>query len=75
MAYVHEVTPLKRSRSDTLDFFNLILPCSSANYRGICFSHAKRKLLAERQDSKNAVKLQRFTFAKDGETIFVNDMT
>ena len=29
----------------------------------------------ERQESKTAVKLQRFTLAKDGETIFVNDMT
>ena len=29
----------------------------------------------ERQESKTAIKLQRFTLAKDGETIFVNDMT
>lgn len=29
----------------------------------------------ERQESKTAIKLQQFTLAKDGETIFVNDMT
>lgn len=29
----------------------------------------------ERQESKTAIKLQRFTLAKDSETIFVNDMT
>ena len=28
----------------------------------------------ERQESKTAIKLQRFTLAKDSETIFVNDM-
>ena len=42
---------------------------------GICFSHTKQKLFVERQESKTAIKLQRFTLAKDGETIFVNDMT
>ena len=75
IAYVHEVTPLKRNRSNRLDYFNLTLQCSSAKNRGICFSRAKRKHFVERRESKTAVKLQRFTLAKDGETIFVNDMT
>ena len=41
----------------------------------MCFSHTKQKLFVERQESKTAIKLQQFTLAKDGETIFVNDMT
>ena len=75
IAYVHKVTPLKRNHSNTLDYLNLSLQCSSANYCGICFSHTKQKLFVERQESKTAIKLQQFTLAKDGETIFVNDMT
>ena len=75
IAYVYEVTSLKRNRSNTLDYFNLTLQCSSANYRRICFSRAKRQLFVERQESKTAVKLQRLILAKDGETIFMNDMT
>ena len=74
VGYVQNVSPPKQSRKNT-EYSNFKLQCKSALIPGGCFSSAKRSILAEREATKTAVKLDRFNYAADGKTIFVNDMT
>ena len=75
IAYILEITPVRANRSNTSSYCNVTFQSSAAFHRAVCFSRTKRKLFVERQESKTAVKSQRFNFAKDGKTIFINDMT
>ena len=61
IAYVHRISPLKRNRSNTLDYFNLQLQSSDSIHRSVCFCRSKRSLFLERQQTKTAVKLQKYT--------------
>ena len=74
LGYVQSVSPPKQSRQNT-EYSNFTLQCKSAMILGVCFSSTKRIILAEREATKTAVKLDRFNYASDGKTIFVNDMT
>ncbi len=74
VGYVQNVSPPKQSWKNT-EYSNFKLRCKSALIPGVCFSSAKRSILAEREATKTAVKLDRFNYAADGKTIFVNDMT
>ena len=74
VGYIQNVSPPKQSRKNT-EYSNFKLQCKSALIPGVCFSSSKRSILAEREATKTAVKLDRFNYASDGKTIFVNDMT
>ena len=74
IAYILEITPVRANRSNISSYCNVTFQSSAAFHRAVCFSRTK-PLFVERQKSKTAVKLQRFNFAKDGKTIFINDMT
>ena len=75
IAYVHSISPIKRNRKNTLDYFNLKLQTAEDVFPSVCFSRTKRSLFLERQETKTAIKLERFNMSKDGNTIFINDMT
>ncbi|CAB3985505.1 Hypothetical predicted protein [Paramuricea clavata] len=74
VGYIQSVSPPKQSRKNT-EYSNFKLQAKSGLVPGVCFSSTKRSILAEREATKTAVKLDRFTYASDGKTIFVNDMT
>ena len=74
VGYIQNVSPPKQSRKNT-EYSNFKLQCKSALIPGVSFSSSKRSILAEREATKTAVKLDRFNYASDGKTIFVNDMT
>ena len=58
-------------------FKNILIdnPVKTEHLETFCLSSTKRSILAEREATKTAVKLDRFNYAPDGKTIFVNDMT
>ena len=74
VGYVQSVSPPKQSLQNT-EYSNFKLQCKSAMIPGVRFSSTKRSILAEREATKIAVKLDRFNYASDRKTIFVNDMT
>ena len=74
VGYIQCVSPAKQSRKNT-EYSNFKLQGKSGVVAGVCFSSTKRSILVEREATKTAVKLDRFNYASDGKTIFVNDMT
>ena len=60
IAYVHSISPIKRNRKNTLDYFNLKLQTAEDVFPSVCFSRTKRSLFLERQETKTAIKLERF---------------
>ena len=76
IAYVESVSVPKRNRKDTTDYSDVVLQVDGAiTRRAICFSDTKRQLLVEKKKNKTAVKISRYSLAKDSETIYINDMT
>lgn len=76
IAYVEHVSPSKRNRRDTMDYSDVLLQVEGANKcRAVCFSSSKRQLLLEKKNNKTAVKISKYSLAKDSETIYINDMT
>ena len=74
VGYVQSVSPPKQSQKNT-EYSNFKLQCKSALIPGVCFLSTKHSILAEREATKTAVKLDRLNYALYGETIYVNDMT
>ena len=76
IGYVESVSPSKRNRRDTTDYSGVVLQVQGPKKcRAVCFSSAKRQLLLEKKNNKTAVKISKYSLAKDSETIYVNDMT
>ena len=75
IAYVHKVSPVKRSRKGNLQYCNLKLQSASGMSPAVCYSRSKRGLLVNREQSKTAVQIERYNMASDGETVFINEMT
>lgn len=74
VGYIHGVSPPKLSKKNS-EYSNFKFQSKSGVVPGVCFSSTKRSILAEREATKTAVKLERFNYAPDAKTIFVNDMT
>ena len=76
IGYVESVSPSKRNRRDTTDYCDVVLQVEGPKKRrAVCFSSAKRQLLLEKKNNKTAVKISKYSLAKDSETIYINDMT
>lgn len=76
IGYVESVSPSKRNRRDTTDYCDVVLQVEGPKKRrAVCFSSAKRQLLMEKKNNKTAVKISKYSLAKDSETIYINDMT
>lgn len=75
IAYVHELSPVKRNKRNTVDYSTLVLQASDRNVQGLLYSKSKRQLLENSQASRTPIKIQRFTHTDDGQKVIINDMT
>ena len=75
IAYIESVSPLKRSKTGSVEYFNLKLQSASGTQQAVCFSRSKRSFFDDKARTKTALKIERYNTAKDGQTIFINDMT
>ncbi|KAJ7322023.1 hypothetical protein OS493_033185 [Desmophyllum pertusum] len=76
IGYVRQVSPSKRNKRDTLDYFEVILQTEDSDrQRAVCYEKAKRPLFLSGQESKTPVKLTNFTTSDSNGDIFVNNIT
>ncbi|KAJ7380638.1 hypothetical protein OS493_007003 [Desmophyllum pertusum] len=75
IAYVHNVSPPKRNRNDTMNYCSFNLQTSNEDQEALCFSNAKRMLLVESEKNRRAIKLTQLAKTSDNKKIIVNDMT
>lgn len=60
--FVHLLSPVKQSRSSETKFFNAVIQSDDDNYvKMVCFSPAKRKILADAENEKEAVVITNVT--------------
>ena len=59
-----------------MDYCDVVLQVKGPKKRrAVCFSSAKRQPLLGKKNNKTAVKISKYSLAKDSETIYINDMT
>ena len=75
IAYVHNLSPSKRNRKDTLDYCTLTLQTEDSTKDALLYSRSKRPLLCECENKRSPIKIQRFTYTDDGQKFVINDMT
>ena len=76
IAYVHQLSPSKRNKKDTLYYSTLLLQTSENECQdALLYSKQKHKLLSDSQKSHTPVKIQRFTHTSDGKKLIINDIT
>ena len=76
IAYVHQLSPIKRNKKNTIDYSTLLLQTKDeAAQEALLYSKHKRPLLVDSEKCRTPVKIQRFTYTSDGEKIIINDMT
>lgn len=76
IAYVHQLSPSKRNKKDTLYYSTLLLQTSENGCQdALLYSKQKHKLLSDSQKSHTLVKIQRFTHTSDGKKLIINDIT
>ena len=76
IAYVHQLSPSKRNKKDTLYYSTLLLQMSENGCQdALLYSKQKQKLLSDSQKSHTPVKIQRFTQTSDGKKLIINDIT
>lgn len=76
IAYVHQLSPSKRNKKDTLYYSTLLLQTSEDGCQdALLYSKQKHKLLSVSQMSHTPVKIQRFTHTSDGKKLIINDIT
>ena len=74
VGYIHGISPPKLSKKNS-EYSNFKFQSKNGVVPGVCFSSTKRSILAQREATKTAVKLERFNYMPDAKTIFVNDVT
>ena len=76
IAYVHNLSPIRRNRENTKDYSTLTLQTSSGrNEQALLFSKHKRKLLQDHETSRIPVKFQKLAKTKDGKKLIINEIT
>ena len=74
IAYIHNVSPVKRNKRNTIDYCELTLQTEKETQKAICFSKSKR-----RETDRTPVKISNYTKTADGEgnmsKMVINDMT
>ena len=76
IAYVHQLSPSKRNKKDTLYYSTLLLQTSENGCQdALLYSKQKHKLLSDSQKSHTLVKIQQFTHTSDGKKLIINDIT
>ncbi|KAK3746099.1 hypothetical protein QZH41_004624 [Actinostola sp. cb2023] len=75
IAYVHDLSPTKRNRGNSMDYCTLTLQTSaSESHEALLYSLAKRSLLLQSQTSRTPVKIRNYTRTDDILKIVINDM-
>ena len=77
MAYVHEVSPTKHNKTNTVEYFDIRLQTkTSPSQRAVCFSKNKRQLFVDRQKTKMPIKLiTNYSMSENKSDILINNMT
>ena len=76
IGYVHDVSPLKRNRRNTVDYFQINLQTENCDkLKTVCYKKLKRPLFQAREETKTPVKLTNFTMSTTRDAVFVNSMT
>ena len=76
IAYVHNLSPLKRNKRNTIDFTTLTLQTDATTTQpALCYSKTKRKLLHEHGTKRAPIKISRYTKSGDKTKIVINDKT
>ena len=60
IAYVHQLSPPRRNKKNTMDYSTLLLQTEDTTKEALCYSKNKRPLLNDSQTSRTPIKLQRF---------------
>ena len=72
IGYVESLSPCRRNRRDTTDYCDVVLQIEGPKKRrAVCFSSAKRQRLLEKKNNKTAVKISKYSLAKDSETMMI----
>ena len=76
IAYVHNLSPLKRNKRNTIDYTTLTLQTDATTTQpALCYSKTKRKLLHENETKRAPIKISRYTKSGDKTKIVINDKT
>ena len=76
IAYVHQLSPLKRNKWNTMNYSTMVLQTSTKEAQeALVYSEGKRPMLADSERSHSPIKIQRFTYSSDGSKLIVNDMS
>ena len=76
IAYVHNLSPIRRNCENTKDYSTLTLQMSSGrNEQALLFSKHKRKLLQDHETSRIPVKFQKLAKTENGKKLIINDIT
>lgn len=76
VAYVHNLSPVKRNRSNTMDYVSMTLQTApNTTVEALLYSPQKRPLFARCQESRTPLKLKHHTYTADKNKIVINDMT
>ena len=76
VGYVHNISPIKRNKRDTLDYSTFKLQLGEKFMQeALCYSPSKRAILAEKEASRIPVKITRYTKTPDLTKVVVNDIT
>ena len=76
IAYVHNLSPLKRNKRNTIDYTTLTLQTDATTTQpALCYSKTKRKLLHDHETKRAPIKILRYTKSGDKTKIVINDKT
>lgn len=76
IAYVHNLSPVKRNKKNTIDYTTLVLQTDAREKQpALCYSKSKRKILDEHETKRAPIKITRFTKSADKTKIVINDKT
>lgn len=75
IAYVHNLSPLKRNKKNTMHYCTLTLQTSSEVHEALLYSKNKRSILMDSEDSHTPLKIQRYTTTPDTKKLIINEMT
>lgn len=76
IAYVHNLSPLKRNKRNTIDYTTLTLQTDATTTQpALCYSKTKRKLLHEHETKRAPIKISRYSKSGDKTKIVINDKT
>ena len=76
IAYVHNLSPLKHNKRNTIDYTTLTLQTDATTTQtALCYSKTKRKLLHEHETKRAPIKISRYMKSGDKTKIVINDKT